>query len=120
LDGDGKPDLAVANFRPATVPVLRNTGRAAESTDAGSFAAKVEFWQQATCPISVAIGDLDGDWQARFGGWLIIAQTPFRYFAIPVAAVILDAAFLCGQSRFWNRHSFPLSVSPRPICDWRW
>jgi gliding motility-associated-like protein len=59
LDGDGKPDLAVANFSSRTVSVLRNTS-ASGSIVAGSFAAKVDF-ATGTAPRSVTIGDLDGD-----------------------------------------------------------
>jgi 6-phosphogluconolactonase (cycloisomerase 2 family) len=59
LDGDGKPDLAVANLSSITVSVLRNTGSSG-SIAAGSFAAKVDF-TTGTGPTSVAIGDLDGD-----------------------------------------------------------
>jgi hypothetical protein len=57
LDGDGRPDLAVANStdvgRPGTVSVLRNLGN-------GTFAAKVDY-ATGSQPLSVAIGDLDAD-----------------------------------------------------------
>ena len=59
LDGDGKADLAVANVSSATVSVFRNTG----SSGTISYAAKVDF-TTGTNPISVAIGDLDGDGKA--------------------------------------------------------
>ena len=56
LDGDGKPDLAVANggAPPAnTVSVLLNQGN-------GTFAARVDY-AVGTTPDSVAAADLDGD-----------------------------------------------------------
>ncbi len=59
LDGDGKPDLAVANYNSATLSVLRNTAISG-SIGSGSFAAKQDF-ATGTGPLSVAIGDLDGD-----------------------------------------------------------
>ena len=59
LDGNGKPDLAVANNNSSTVSVFRNTSTSG-SIVAGSFAAKVDF-TTGTQPNSVAIGDLDGD-----------------------------------------------------------
>ncbi|TAG97791.1 MAG: VCBS repeat-containing protein [Sphingobacteriales bacterium] len=59
LDGDGKPDLAVANLDVAKISVFRNTS-ASGSIAAGSFAANVDF-TTGTQPLSVAIGDLDGD-----------------------------------------------------------
>jgi hypothetical protein len=59
LNGDGKPDLAVANSGSATVSVYRNTSTSG-SIVAGSFAARVNF-TTGSDPRSVAIGDLDGD-----------------------------------------------------------
>ncbi len=59
LDGDGKPDLAVANFSSDNVSVLRNTSSSG-SIDASSFTAKTDF-ATGSSPVSVAIGDLDGD-----------------------------------------------------------
>jgi hypothetical protein len=59
LDGDGKPDLAVANSGTNTVSVLRNTSTSGSVT-ASSFAGEVEFTSGGN-PYSVAIGDIDGD-----------------------------------------------------------
>jgi len=59
LDGDGKADLAVANFSSNTVSVFRNTGSAGTI----SYAAKQDF-TTGTNPYSVSIGDLDGDGKA--------------------------------------------------------
>ena len=59
LDGDGKPDLAVANSGSKTVSVFRNTS-SRDSIDIGSFDAKVDF-TTGVQPYSVAMGDLDGD-----------------------------------------------------------
>jgi len=56
VDGDGKPDLAVANNGSNTVSVLRNTGTAGTL----GFAAKVDYGT-GSIPYSVAIGDVDGD-----------------------------------------------------------
>lgn len=56
FDGDGKPDIAVANDGSGTVSVLRNTS----STSTISFATKVDFTTDVN-PFSVAIGDIDGD-----------------------------------------------------------
>ena len=53
LDGDGKPDLAVANFLNHDVSVLLGNGD-------GTFAAQRRFAARSL-PQSVAIGDLDGD-----------------------------------------------------------
>jgi hypothetical protein len=58
LNGDGKPDLAVANYNSDDVSVLLNT--AAVGAAAPAFATKVDF-AAGTNPVSVAIGDLNGD-----------------------------------------------------------
>jgi hypothetical protein len=56
LNGDTKPDLAVANSGSNTVSIMRNTG----SIGAINFAAKVDA-NTGLIPYSVAIGDLDKD-----------------------------------------------------------
>jgi hypothetical protein len=56
IDGDGKPDLAVANYDSSTVSVLRNTG----TIGSVSFAAKVDI-MTGSVSYCVAIGDIDGD-----------------------------------------------------------
>jgi hypothetical protein len=53
LNGDGKPDLAIANKDGGTVSVLVNRGD-------GSFEAKRDY-ATGRQPLSVAIGDLNGD-----------------------------------------------------------
>ncbi len=56
LDGDGKPDLSIANSNSNTVSLLRNTS----SIGSISFASKIDFTTGAY-PTSVSIGDIDGD-----------------------------------------------------------
>jgi FG-GAP-like repeat/IPT/TIG domain/FG-GAP repeat len=59
LDGDTKLDLAVSNSNSNTISVFLNTSPTGNIT-VGSFASKVDFATGLT-PISVSIGDLDGD-----------------------------------------------------------
>ena len=59
VDGDGKPDLVVANWNSSTISVLRNISTSG-NISAASFAAKVDFATRAT-PSTIAIGDVDGD-----------------------------------------------------------
>ncbi len=63
IDGDGKLDLVVANLgflgNGTTVSVLKNQSTKG-TIDSSSFAPKVDF-TTGTAPVSVAIGDLDGD-----------------------------------------------------------
>jgi hypothetical protein len=63
LNGDGKPELAVANWGEDTVTVLVNRG-------GGRFAAGAEY-ATGKFPWDVAIGDLDGDGAAE----LVVAST---------------------------------------------
>ncbi|MEI6823278.1 MAG: FG-GAP-like repeat-containing protein, partial [Bacteroidota bacterium] len=55
IDGDGKPDLVMANSN-STISVLRNTSTSGNL----SFATKVDFATSYT-PNYVSIGDIDGD-----------------------------------------------------------
>jgi 6-phosphogluconolactonase (cycloisomerase 2 family) len=59
VDGDGKPDLVVANFNSDTVSVFRNTSTSGSIT-ASSFTSKVDF-ATGSLPSSVTTGDVDGD-----------------------------------------------------------
>jgi hypothetical protein len=59
LDGDGNPDLVVANWNDSTISIFRNLGMSGNIT-INSFAPKVDFPALAT-PFPIAIGDLDGD-----------------------------------------------------------
>lgn len=58
MNGDGKPDLVVANFAFDTVSVLHNTTGPGAATC--SFAADQEF-ATGTGPIFVTVGDVNGD-----------------------------------------------------------
>jgi hypothetical protein len=59
IDGDGKPDIVVANYGEGTISILRNTSTEG-GINAASFAAKVSFITGAD-PFSIAIADIDGD-----------------------------------------------------------
>ncbi len=56
LDGDGKPDLIVANTGDGTISILQNTSE----TGTIDFAPKVDLATGAGCS-AVAVGDLNGD-----------------------------------------------------------
>lgn len=58
-DGDGKPDLVVANATSDKLSLLRNLSSAGD-LNAASFASPVAFATDAY-PVSVAMGDVDGD-----------------------------------------------------------
>lgn len=56
MDGDGKPDLVIANNLSNSISIYRNTS----TLGSLSFASKVDF-TTALNPYWVSIGDLDGD-----------------------------------------------------------
>ncbi len=56
IDGDGKLDLATANYNSNTISLFRNTG----SSGTISFSTKVDF-TTPTQPHGLALGDMDGD-----------------------------------------------------------
>ena len=56
IDGDGKPDLVVANNSSASVSILRNT----TTTSTISLATKIDF-ATSSQPYNVSLEDLDGD-----------------------------------------------------------
>lgn len=56
IDGDGKPDLVVSNYKSNTVSIFRNTS----SSGSISFAPRVDL-TTGWGPIGVAISTLDGD-----------------------------------------------------------
>lgn len=56
VDGDGKPDIVIADYSGGVVSVYRNTGTPGNI----SFAARVDI-PAGSGPSSVAIGDVDGD-----------------------------------------------------------
>ncbi|WP_341735371.1 FG-GAP-like repeat-containing protein [Microcoleus sp. CAWBG640] len=58
INGDGKPDLAVANFNSGNVSILLNTTPTNATTP--TFATKVNF-TTGSGPVFVSIGDINGD-----------------------------------------------------------
>ncbi len=59
FDGDGKPDLAVANFTDGTISIYRNISTNGTLT-VGSFAPRITF-SVGPNPRRIAVGDIDGD-----------------------------------------------------------
>ena len=99
LNGDGMPDLVVANTGSNSVSVLINTTVPGSTTP--SFAAKADFAAQVN-PRGVAVGDLNGDGKpdvvATNGGSAtasVFLNTTATGGAIPTFAARID--FSTGQ-----------------------
>src|SRR2546426_310034 len=95
LNGDGKPDLAVANINSATVSVLLGNG-------AGGVGAKPDF-ATAAGPISVAIGDLNGDGKPD----LAVANA-----STTTVSVLLGN----GAGGFGAKTDFPTGINPQSVA----
>ena len=97
IDGDGKPDLAVANFSSNTVSILRNTSNNGNL----SFASKVDF-ATGLNPTSLAIADIDGD------GKLDLAITNFGDNSV---SVIRNTGSVGGVN-FTSKVDFATGLNP--------
>ena len=91
LDGDGKPDLAVANLSDNTFSVYRNLSTSGIITSA-SFAARVNF-ATGVQPYSVAIGDIDGDGKLDIAVANMVSNTVSLYRNTSAIGCITSASF---------------------------
>ena len=101
IDGDGKPDLAVANYGSNTVSVLRNTS----SIGIVSFAPKSDFLTDSSAR-SVCIGDLDND------GKLDLAVANYNSDNVSILRNISTPGIL----NFATKVDFPVGVHPISVC----
>lgn len=76
LDGDGKPDLAIANNGTDKLSVLQNTS----SIGTISFAARESIFTAGTDVYCVAIGDMDGDDKIPIWLWSITEAEQYLFF----------------------------------------
>jgi hypothetical protein len=101
INGDGMPDLAVANFFSNSVSVLLNTAAPGSTTPA--FAARQDF-ATGSRPESVAVGDLNGDGVLD----LAIANSSSNSTSVLLNATAVGAA----TSSFLPQQAFATETAP--------
>jgi hypothetical protein len=136
LNGDGKPDLAIANFTNGSVSsnsvsVLRNTTAPGATTPA--FAAKQDF-TTGVLDMSVAVGDLNGDGRpdlatSNDGGdsVSVLPNTPVTISRSTATGTIIESDLRTGQSTVQfetatqtvdeNARTFSLTVTRSTTSD---
>ena len=106
VDGDGKPDIAVANRNANTVSVARNTS-VSGTIEAASFAAKEDF-TTGTNPLGVALGDIDGDGKTDMAvaNWGAASMSAFHN---------TSTAGTFDVSTFAAKEDFTVGANPREV-----
>jgi hypothetical protein len=98
FNGDGKLDLAVANFVGGNVSVLLGNGD-------GTFRAAVSYWTGST-PESVAVGDFNGD------GKLDLAVASDSSGNVGIVSVLLGN----GDGTFQAAINYGTGLGPRSVA----
>src|SRR5437867_4654829 len=100
VNGDGRPDLAVANFRSNDVSVLLGNGD-------GTFQAPRNF-NTGTGPLSMAVGDVNSDGQPD----LAVANFDFNIQGPNTVSVLLGN----GDGTFQAAQAFSAGTNPASVA----
>ena len=104
VDGDGKLDLAVANFNSNNVSVLLNTSGSGK--DVPSFSAKQDF-VTGEAPLSLSLADLNG------GGQLDLVVANLNVSTVSVLLNTTDPG--APTTSFTAKQDFATGASPRSV-----
>jgi hypothetical protein len=96
FDGDGKPDLAVANWSSNSVSVLKNNGD-------GTFASAVNYLV-GNSPMSVYAADFDGD------SWPDLAVANYNSNTVSILRNN-------GTGAFASSVNYGVGISPQSVCS---
>jgi len=103
LNADGKPDLVVSCTNSNTVNVFMNT--TPTNASVSSFGSKIQY-SVGTNPVSIAVGDLDGDGKPDF----VLACVGAN-----IATVFLNATPALAASPTFVRTDIPTGTGPNSV-----
>jgi len=116
LDGDGKPDIAVANGGSASIGLFKNLSISGAIT-VGSFASRVDF-STGVGPTNIAIGDLEDDGKPEIvvgvGGSNVVSVFRNTIGVPPPVPISPVDGSSCGPG------NVSLSVSGATNGEYRW
>jgi uncharacterized delta-60 repeat protein/gliding motility-associated-like protein len=119
VNGDGKPDLSVADLSVALISFLKNIS----TTGNISFAPSVDFPSDSS-PLSVALGDIDGDTKPDclitnwFGNKLSVFRSIIGGMVAPTVVISTASNTICAGTSI-TFTAAPTNGGTNPSYQWR-